>query len=229
MGILIKEKLINRYFFKFLLEDFVQTVNQSGRPKDLEKRARVLQAAKAIFLKSGYHGTSMNQIAQEAGVTKLTVYNHFQDKANLFICAITETCEETLCTKQFELDASADFYQALFIVCSRALQIIYSPEALKLEHVLFELAAEQSPLALQFFDASHTRLQNQLAEFLQKAAQLAFIQTDNPTYQTELLMSLLLGVRHQKVLLGIIAVPNAHELEQIIQDAIALFLLKYRT
>ncbi|MNU57525.1 putative HTH-type transcriptional regulator TtgW [compost metagenome] len=206
----------------------MQTVNQSGRPKDLEKRARILQAAKAIFLKSGYHGTSMNQIAQEAGVTKLTVYNHFQDKANLFICAITETCEESLCTKQFELDASADFCQTLHSVCLRALQIIYSAEALKLEHVLFELAAEQSPLALQFFDASHTRLQNQLAEFLQKAAQLGFIQTDNPTYQTELLMSLLLGVRHQKVLLGIIALPNAHELEQIIQDAIALFLLKYR-
>lgn len=206
----------------------MQTVNQSGRPKDLEKRARILQAAKAIFLKSGYHGTSMNQIAQEAGVTKLTVYNHFQDKANLFICAITETCEESLCTKQFELDASADFCQTLHSVCLRALQIIYSAEALKLEHVLFELAAEQSPLALQFFDASHTRLQNQLAEFLQKAAQLGFIHTDNPTYQTELLMSLLLGVRHQKVLLGIIAVPNAHELEQIIQDAITLFLLKYR-
>lgn len=207
----------------------MQTVNQSGRPKDLEKRARILQAAKAIFLKSGYHGTSMNQIAQEAGVTKLTVYNHFQDKVNLFICAITETCEETLDTKQFDLDTSADFYQTLFIVCSRALQIIYSPEALKLDHVLLELAAEQSPLALQFFDASHTRLQNQLAEFFQKAAELGFIQADDPTYQTELLLTLLLGVRHHKVLLGITAAPNAQELEQIIRDAIHLFLLKYRS
>lgn len=206
----------------------MQTVNQSGRPKDLEKRARILQAAKAIFLKSGYHGTSMNQIAQEAGVTKLTVYNHFQDKVNLFICAITETCEETLCTKQFDLDTSADFYQTLFIVCSRALQIIYSPEALKLDHVLLELAAEQNPLALQFFEASHTRMENQLAEFFQKAAQLGFIQADDPIYQTELLLTLLLGVRHHKVLLGITAAPNAHELEQIIRDAINLFLLKYR-
>ncbi|MFA3140139.1 TetR/AcrR family transcriptional regulator [Acinetobacter pittii] len=206
----------------------MQTVNQSGRPKDLEKRARILQAAKAIFLKSGYHGTSMNQIAQEAGVTKLTVYNHFQDKVNLFICAITETCEETLCTKQFDLDTSADFYQILFIVCSRALQIIYSPEALKLDHVLLELAAEQNPLALQFFEASHTRMENQLAEFFQKAAQLGFIQADDPIYQTELLLTLLLGVRHHKVLLGITAAPNAQELEQIIRDAINLFLLKYR-
>ncbi|MEM9993941.1 MAG: TetR/AcrR family transcriptional regulator [Acinetobacter pittii] len=196
--------------------------------KDLEKRARILQAAKAIFLKSGYHGTSMNQIAQEAGVTKLTVYNHFQDKVNLFICAITETCEETLCTKQFDLDTSADFYQTLFIVCSRALQIIYSPEALKLDHVLLELAAEQNPLALQFFEASHTRMENQLAEFFQKAAQLGFIQADDPIYQTELLLTLLLGVRHHKVLLGITAAPNAQELEQIIRDAINLFLLKYR-
>lgn len=206
----------------------MQTVNQSGRPKDLEKRARILQAAKAIFLKSGYHGTSMNQIAQEAGVTKLTVYNHFQDKVNLFICAITETCEETLCTKQFDLDTSADFYQTLFIVCSRALQIIYSPEALKLDHVLLELAAEQNPLALQFFEASHTRMENQLAEFFQKAAQLGFIQADDPIYQTELLLTLLLGVRHHKVLLGITAAPNAQELEQIIREAINLFLLKYR-
>lgn len=206
----------------------MQTVNQSGRPKDLEKRARILQAAKAIFLKSGYHGTSMNQIAQEAGVTKLTVYNHFQDKVNLFICAITETCEETLCTKQFDLDTSADFYQTLFIVCSRALQIIYSPEALKLDHVLLELAAEQNPLALQFFEASHTRMENQLAEFFQKAAQLGFIQADDPIYQTELLLTLLLGVRHHKVLLGITAAPNAQELEQIIRDTINLFLLKYR-
>ncbi|EXR42888.1 TetR/AcrR family transcriptional regulator [Acinetobacter sp. 1294243] len=206
----------------------MQTVNQSGRPKDLEKRARILQAAKAIFLKSGYHGTSMNQIAQEAGVTKLTVYNHFQDKVNLFICAITETCEETLCTKQFDLDTSADFYQTLFIVCSRALQIIYSPEALKLDHVLLELAAEQNPLALQFFEASHTRMENQLAEFFKKAAQLGFIQADDPIYQTELLLTLLLGVRHHKVLLGITAAPNAQELEQIIRDAIDLFLLKYR-
>ncbi|MFA2894208.1 TetR/AcrR family transcriptional regulator [Acinetobacter pittii] len=206
----------------------MQTVNQSGRPKNLEKRARILQAAKAIFLKSGYHGTSMNQIAQEAGVTKLTVYNHFQDKVNLFICAITETCEETLCTKQFDLDTSADFYQTLFIVCSRALQIIYSPEALKLDHVLLELAAEQNPLALQFFEASHTRMENQLAEFFQKAAQLGFIQADDPIYQTELLLTLLLGVRHHKVLLGITAAPNAQELEQIIRDAINLFLLKYR-
>lgn len=107
-------------------------------------------------------------------------------------------------------------------------RLFIPPEALKLEHVLFELAAEQSPLALQFFDASHTRLQNQLVEFFQKAAQLGFIQADDPLYQTELLLTLLLGVRHHKVLLRIIPVPNAQEIDRFIRDAIDLFLLRYR-
>ena len=38
----------------------------------------------------------MDHIAKEAHVTKLTVYNHFQDKANLFSCAIEETCEKLM-------------------------------------------------------------------------------------------------------------------------------------
>ncbi|MDR7017805.1 TetR/AcrR family transcriptional regulator [Acinetobacter sp. 3657] len=200
----------------------------SGRPKDLEKRAKILQAAKSIFLKLGYHAANMNQIAKEAGVTKLTVYNHFQDKANLFICAIEETCEESICAKEFVLTAETNFEQALYLMCHRALSIIYLPEALKLDRVLFELAAEQSPLTQQFFDASHTRMCNVWCDFFQQAIALKFIQADEPLAQTELILSLMLGTRHHRVLLGLDAVPSITEIDQTIQQAIALFLLKYQ-
>lgn len=200
----------------------------SGRPKDLEKRAKILQAAKSIFLKMGYHATNMNQIAKEAGVTKLTVYNHFQDKANLFICAIEESCEESIRTKQFELTAESDFRQALYLMCQRALSIIYLPEALKLDCLLFELAAEQSPLTQQFFDASHTRMCHVWCDFFEQAIAFKFIQADAPLKQTELIISLMLGIRHQQVLLGLAPVPTANEIDQIIQHAIEIFLLKYQ-
>ena len=200
----------------------------SGRPKDLEKRARILQAAKSIFLKMGYHATSMDQIAKEAAVTKLTVYNHFQDKANLFICAIEESCEESIRTKQFELTADSDFKQALQLMCQRALSIIYLPEALKLDCLLFELAAEQSPLTQQFFDASHTRMCHVWCDFFEQAIAFKFIQADAPLKQTELIISLMLGIRHQQVLLGLAQVPTADEIDQIIQHAIEIFLLKYQ-
>lgn len=201
----------------------------SGRPKDLEKRAKILQAAKSIFLKMGYHATNMNQIAKEAGVTKLTVYNHFQDKNNLFMCAIQESCEESIRAKQFELTSDSDFKQALLLMCQRALNIIYLPEALKLDCVLFELAAEQSPLTRQFFDASHTRMCHVWCDFFEQAIAFKFIQADQPIKQTELIISLLLGIRHQQVLLGLAPVPTADEINQMIEHAIEIFMLKYQT
>ncbi|MCU4577563.1 TetR/AcrR family transcriptional regulator [Acinetobacter courvalinii] len=201
----------------------------SGRPKDLEKRAKILQAAKSIFLKMGYHATNMNQIAKEAGVTKLTVYNHFQDKNNLFMCAIEESCEESIRAKQFQLTADSDFKQALVLMCQRALSIIYLPEALKLDCLLFELAAEQSPLTRQFFDASHTRMCHVWCDFFEQAIGFKFIQADEPIKQTELIISLMLGIRHQQVLLGLAPVPTADEIDQMIENAIEIFLLKYQT
>lgn len=200
----------------------------SGRPKDLEKRAKILQAAKSIFLKMGYHATNMNQIAKEAGVTKLTVYNHFQDKGNLFICAIEESCEESIRTKQIELTEDADFKQALVLMCQRALSIIYLPEALKLDCLLFELAAEQSPLTQQFFDASHTRMCHVWCDFFEQAIAFKFIRADEPLKQTELIISLMLGIRHQQVLLGLAPVPSATEINQMIEQAIEIFMLKYQ-
>jgi AcrR family transcriptional regulator len=43
-------------------------------------RARIVDAAYALFLEQGYHGTSMRQIADAAGITVGGIYNHFAGK-----------------------------------------------------------------------------------------------------------------------------------------------------
>ena len=198
-----------------------------GRPKDLEKRQQILTAAKCVFLKCGYHGSSMNQIAQEAGVTKLTIYNHFQDKANLFICAIEKTCEESISARPLKLYADSDFKKEFIQICALALHVINLPEAIKLELLLLELAAEQNPLAEKFYNASHLRMNAVWEDFFQQAIALGFIRTETVKTLTLLILSLLLGMRHHEVLLGIRAVPNAEERQQIILTSIDLFLMKY--
>ena len=67
-----------------------------GRPKDLGKRAAILEAAKQLFSDQGFNGASMDQIAAEAGVSKLTVYSHFGDKEALFTAAVRAKCDEML-------------------------------------------------------------------------------------------------------------------------------------
>lgn len=59
-----------------------------GRPKDLAKRQAILDAAKRLFVSMGYASTSMDAVATEAGVSKLTVYSHFNDKETLFSAEI---------------------------------------------------------------------------------------------------------------------------------------------
>lgn len=199
-----------------------------GRPKDLEKRAQILHAAKALFLTHGFHGSSMNQIAKSAGVTKLTVYNHFQDKENLFTCAIAQTCEESLKARPIVLQQNSNFKDAFYQMCELALKITNLPEAIKLEHLLLELAAEQNSLALPFYNASHKKLFVVWSDFFSQAIAFNFIQNDSIEKQIQLLLSLLLGHRHHEVLLGIRAVPTAQECHLIIMDSIELFLLKYQ-
>ena len=199
-----------------------------GRPKDLEKRQQILTAAKKLFLKCGYHGSSMNQIAQEAGVTKLTVYNHFQAKANLFVCAIAATCEELISARPLNLQADSDFNKEFIHACDLALNIINLPEAIKLELLLLELAAEQNPLAQKFYNASHLRMNAVWENFFQQAIDLGFIQAEELKTLTWLIVSLLLGMRHHEVLLGIRAIPTVAEKQQIILSSIELFMLKYQ-
>lgn len=55
---------------------------------NLEKPEQILYGAIRVFLQYGYAGTSMDRVAAEAGVSKHTIYNHFQDKEGLFVALI---------------------------------------------------------------------------------------------------------------------------------------------
>lgn len=56
------------------------------------KRDAVLDAAEAAFLESGYATTSMDAIAERAGVSKKTVYSNFGSKEDLFAEVIRRRC-----------------------------------------------------------------------------------------------------------------------------------------
>ena len=53
-------------------------------PSYTPKQEAILQGAVQVFLRCGYAGTSMDRVAAEAGVSKQTIYSHFQDKEGLF-------------------------------------------------------------------------------------------------------------------------------------------------
>ena len=64
------------------------------RSRSERKRRAILSAAETLFLEHGYLGTTMDEIAALAGVSKQTVYKHFADKERLFIEIVTTTVNE---------------------------------------------------------------------------------------------------------------------------------------
>jgi TetR/AcrR family transcriptional repressor of mexJK operon len=56
------------------------------------KRDVILKAALAAFLEDGYAGSSVNRIAEDAGVSIKTLYRHFENKDDLFVAVIHDAC-----------------------------------------------------------------------------------------------------------------------------------------
>lgn len=54
-------------------------------PRVVRSRAAVVEAARTLFLRQGYAGTTMEEIAALAGRTKRTLYNNYADKEALFM------------------------------------------------------------------------------------------------------------------------------------------------
>ena len=57
------------------------------------KRDLILKAALAAFLEDGYAGSSVNRIAENAGVSIKTLYRHFDNKDDLFVAVIQTACK----------------------------------------------------------------------------------------------------------------------------------------
>ncbi len=73
------------------LEDFPPEAQQQ---RSLEKRARLKEAALTLFLNKGYGGTSIDNIAEEAGLAVGTFYQHFRSKRQLLIALMEELLEK---------------------------------------------------------------------------------------------------------------------------------------
>jgi TetR/AcrR family transcriptional repressor of mexJK operon len=95
--------------------------SKAGRPKSAEKRKQVLNSAGELFLTSGFSGCSMEMVAKHSGVSKQTVYSHFNNKEALFLAVIEDKCEEyQLDDRHLEV---AD-YSLLQVLRERGLQVV---------------------------------------------------------------------------------------------------------
>src|SRR6476620_658019 len=71
-------------------------MTETGLGRSARKRLTILSAGRDLFLSSGYQGTSVDQIAASAEVSKQTVYKHFGDKRELLLAIVKDALDSTV-------------------------------------------------------------------------------------------------------------------------------------
>ncbi len=172
-----------------------------GRPKDLAKRAAILESAERLFLQQGYEGVSMDQIAAEAGVSKLTVYSHFGDKDTLFTEAAAAYCEQQMPASVFEPSPATPIRQRLTEVAEAFFAMVGSPEAVAGHRLLCTPQMVEKRLAQRFWQSGPERVQAAFAALLRRRIETGDLDIDEacvPTAAAQFFV-LLKGDLHQRM------------------------------
>ena len=74
-----------------MVKIWAETDRQAGLMA--RKRALMVEAATRAFLESGYAESSVNRIAEDAGVSIKTLYRHFENKDDLFSAVMQSVCD----------------------------------------------------------------------------------------------------------------------------------------
>ena len=197
------------------------------------KRAAIVQAATALFLRQGYHDTSTDQIAAAASVSKQTVYNQFGDKKNLFhdiILGVTATAERfaaELPGSVASVRAAEDVAPALHALARRYLASVMNPQVLALRRLMIGEASRFPQLAADYYDRAPARVLTALADVFDRLAARGLLRADDPAVTAEHFAYLVLGRPLDHGMFHVDAMPGAAELERSADRAVAVFLAAY--
>ena len=80
------------------MTEVLEARTETRRRRKAERPQEILEAAFVEFSRNGYAMTTLDQIAERAGVTKGTIYVYFENKEHLFISMVREITKATLDT-----------------------------------------------------------------------------------------------------------------------------------
>jgi AcrR family transcriptional regulator len=134
-------------------------------------RRELLEAAERRFFQDGYHGTTLENIADDAGYTKGAVYSTFQSKAGLFLALFDELVERRL-TEVRDLMAEHAEHPEEFVAALARQPVEVASARLVLLAIEFWVHAVREPALLEEFSARYRRLRESIAMFAPEGAVL---------------------------------------------------------
>ena len=193
-----------------------------------QKREAILDAARKAFQASGVNGTSMDALAEMAGVSKRTVYNHFPSKEALVMHLMTEMWARAQQQIHVKYDAGKPLDAQLLTMLGADIEVICDQAYIDLVRVAIghffynreALQEEVEKMASQ---------ETALLRWLRAASEDGRLAIDDPDFAAGQLHHLVKGACIWPQVMGIAPVLSYGERRRVAEETVTMFLSRYRT
>lgn len=206
------------------MTDTVTAPRRAGRPLDLAKREAILSAAENVFMDEGY-GVSMDRVAEVAGVSKQTIYKHFESKEALFDATIRRRVD--LITQPLTaVPAGSRPEMVLHAQGERFLEMVVRPRYACLLRVVIT-AQGGTDIGQHFYEVGPRTSLRRLADYLSRQHECGTLRVPDPLLAAEHFFGLLNGHLQMRSLLSGPVELSPEEMEARTAAAVRVFMAAY--
>jgi TetR/AcrR family transcriptional regulator, mexJK operon transcriptional repressor len=200
---------------------------KAGRPLDAVKRLAIVETAAHHFFHHGYAATAIEQVAADAGVSKVTIYNQFGDKRALFAAAVTCECEKM--RGHFSIDSmpQGTIRERLTTIGEAIHAFLFRPEMIQFERRIAAETEHDAAIGEAFLEAGPRRMKQGFALWLAHASQSGDLRIADPLLAAEQFVSMCKGMGDLERRFGAVIQPEHSR--QRITGAVDVFLAAYGT
>jgi TetR/AcrR family transcriptional repressor of mexJK operon len=205
---------------------------QTDEGRSARKRRMIMEAAATLFLRNGYLGTSMDEIAALAAVSKQTVYKNFADKETLFsdiVMGVAGTVETFLQSVTDLLRDTEDLAGALETLGRQYIKVVMRPQVLQLRRLLIGESARFPELTRAYYEKAPERVLTVLAPELERLTERGLLTARDPLLAAKHFAFLILGTPLDKAMFyGEDTGFTDADLERFADEGVRVFLRAYR-
>ncbi|WP_246132825.1 TetR/AcrR family transcriptional regulator [Devosia ginsengisoli] len=202
-----------------------------GAGRSERKRQAVLAAATETFLKAGYLGANMDEIAAMSGVSKQTVYKNFGSKEALFIEVVTSmtgAADLRVHTAPAEPESAAALERFLFDYAHRQLSVVMTPRLMQLRRLVIGEVSRFPDLARVLYERGPQRAMQVLAGIFGRLDRRALLACPEPEVAATNFNWLVMAEPvNRAMLMGDGELPDDAQLRVVAKEAVRVFLAAY--
>lgn len=193
----------------------------------LEKQARILTSARRIFAAAGYSGASMDLIAEDADLSKPTLYSYYPTKAALFEAMMTAPRDTMMLA--FEADPNADMVEQLWRFAWAYTDTVMHPDFLSLARLVIGEAHRFPEIGRAYQAGGPDKVLSGLTEFMSSQAAAGRITCEDPELAAEDFWGLILSAPRNRALHMPDEEISHAALLRYVNNGIQVFLKAYST